>query len=72
MSNKECSACEKPFISFGGAIYCDSCRWDLHYSRNWYCRDYTKEEWMEEQRRLRVEKYRGKPYKYVGKWSVKG
>ena len=36
MSDKECSACEKPFISFGGAIYCDSCRWDLHYSRNWY------------------------------------
>jgi hypothetical protein len=27
---------------------------------------------MNEQRRLRVEKYRGKPYKYIGKWSVKG
>ena len=56
---KECSACEKDFVSYCGVIYCDSCRWDLHYSRNWYKRDYTKAEWMNEQRRQRVMGYRG-------------
>ena len=56
---KECSAYEKDFVSYGGVIYCDSCRWDLHYSRNWYKRDYTKAEWMNEQRRQRVMGYRG-------------
>ena len=56
---KECSACEKDFVSYGGVIYCDSCRWDLHYSRQWHNRDKTKEEWMKEQRRQRVMGYKG-------------
>ena len=33
-------------------IYCDECRWDLHYSRNWYYRDSTKAEFCIEQMRL--------------------
>ena len=27
-------------------IYCKKCRWDLHYSRNWYCRDITFEDFV--------------------------
>ena len=27
-------------------IYCKKCRWDLHYSRNWYCRDMTLEDFV--------------------------
>jgi hypothetical protein len=58
---KECSHCEKDFNSYGGVIYCDSCRWDLHYSRNWHTsQHYTKEEWLNEQRRHRVIGYRGR------------
>ena len=56
---RECSHCEKDFTSYGNRIYCDSCSWDLHYSRNWYQRDNTKEKWMAEQRRYRVMGYRG-------------
>ena len=39
------------------AIYCDSCRWDLHYSRNWYYKEYTKEEWKNEQRLQRLREW---------------
>ena len=37
-------------------IYCDGCRWDLHYSRQWHHRDTTKEEWINEQRLQRLRK----------------
>lgn len=56
---RECYHCEKDFTSYGNRIYCDSCSWDLHYSRNWHQRDNTKEKWMAEQRRYRVMGYRG-------------
>jgi len=36
--------------------YCDDCRWDIHFSRNWNCKDYTKEEWKNEQRLQRLRK----------------
>ena len=26
-------------------IYCDDCKWDLHYSRQWRYKDVSKEEW---------------------------
>jgi pyruvate-formate lyase-activating enzyme len=58
---RDCSHCEESFESHGGVIYCDSCRWDLHYCRNWHTsQHYTKEEWMNEQRRHRVQGYKGR------------
>jgi len=27
-------------------IYCKKCRWDLHYSRYWHCRDMTFEDFV--------------------------
>ena len=49
----ECYDCANEVTSCEGIqnIYCDDCRWDIHYSRNWHYKDYTKEEWKNEQKR---------------------
>ena len=44
----------KVFKENTDTIHCDDCRWDLHYSRNWHYKDYTKEEWKNEQRNERL------------------
>tara|TARA_R110002110_G_scaffold127916_4_gene307260 strand:+ start:270 stop:440 length:171 start_codon:yes stop_codon:yes gene_type:complete len=51
---KNCCCCENEFPTHDISIYCDSCSWDLHYSRNWNYKEYTKEEWINEKRRERL------------------
>lgn len=44
-NGNKCCVCEKNTRSLE-KIYCKRCSWDLHYSRNWYCRDITFEDFV--------------------------
>lgn len=51
---KNCYHCDNEFITESISIDCDDCKWDIHYSRNWNYKDYTKEEWKNEKRNERL------------------